>query len=105
MMNPTIFNLNENILSVQVTNFNFDAEVQYSAVVYGIDENFLMHCGISLLSIVKKTSELPLHFFIITDKNNEVEFSRLQSVIKNTQHALTIIIVSSDALDVFPKTS
>lgn len=101
MMNPTILNLNENILGVQVTNFNLDVEVQYSAVVYGVDENFLMHCGISMLSIMGKTSEVPLHFFIITDKSNEVEFSRLQSIIKNTQHALTIIIVSADALDVF----
>ncbi|HIF6208967.1 TPA: glycosyltransferase family 8 protein, partial [Enterobacter hormaechei] len=105
MMNPTILNLNENILGVQVTNFNLDVEVQYSAVVYGVDENFLKHCGISMLSIVEKTSEVPLHFFIITDKSNEVEFSRLQSIIKNTQHALTIIIVSADALDVFPKNS
>mgnify|MGYP000758289731 CR=1 FL=1 len=45
MMNPTILNLNENILGVQVTNFNLDVEVQYSAVVYGVDENFLKHCG------------------------------------------------------------
>lgn len=105
MMNQNILNLNENVLSVQVTDFNLDVEVQYSAVVYGIDENFLMHCGISLLSIVKNTSEIPLHFFIITDKSNEVEFYRLQSLINGTQHALTIIIVSADALDVFPKTS
>ena len=86
MMNPTILNLNENILGVQVTNFNLDVEIQYSAVVYGIDENFLMHCGISMLSIVEKTSEVPLHLFIITDKNNELEFSRLYSIIKNTQN-------------------
>lgn len=45
MMNPTILNLNENILGVQETNFNLDVEVQYSAVVYGVDENFLKHCG------------------------------------------------------------
>ncbi len=74
MMNPTILNLNENILGVQVTNFNLDVEIQYSAVVYGIDENFLMHCGISMLSIVEKTSEVPLHLFIITDKTMNLNF-------------------------------
>jgi len=105
MMNSTTFDFNHAILNSQTLNFNYDAEVQYSAVVYGVDENFLIHCGISLLSIVKNTSEMPLHFFIVTDKNNEMNFSMLHCLIKDTQHALTIIVISSDCLDVFPKTS
>lgn len=74
MMNPTILNLNENILGVQVTNFNLDVEVQYSAVVYGVDENFLKHCGISMLSIVEKTSEVPLHFSLLQIKAMKLTF-------------------------------
>ena len=62
MMNPTILNLNENILGVQVTNFNLDVEVQYSAVVYGVDENFLKHWG-SRCYQLWKNFEVPLHFF------------------------------------------
>ncbi|HFT8657068.1 TPA: glycosyltransferase family 8 protein [Enterobacter cloacae] len=105
MMNPTTLNLNESLLNLQILDFNLDTEIHYSAVVYGVDGNFLMHCGISLLSIVQNTPEKTLHFFIITDQKNEVEFARLQSVIENTQHALTIIIISAETLTILPKTS
>lgn len=86
------------------TDFNLDANKSYSPIVYGVDGNYLMHAGVSILSIIHGASALPLHFIIITCEENTNEFSKIFSLVENTIHAVSIVVISDASFSVFPAT-
>lgn len=86
------------------TDFNLDANKRYSPIVYGVDGNYLMHAGVSMLSVIHGSSNPPLHFIIITSEENIEEFSKFFSLVENTIHAVSIVVISDACFTVFPAT-
>lgn len=76
----------------------------YVPVAYGVDSNFLMHAGVSILSFVKNSFGLRLHFIVITSSYNKLELSKLSTLVDCTSHALTIIVISDDVFAHLPST-
>lgn len=84
--------------------YNFHSDENYMPVAYGVDSNFLIHSGVSVLSFIKNASGARLHFIIVTSSYNKLEFTRLSTLVSDTAHALTIVLISDGLFAHLPKT-
>lgn len=84
--------------------YNFNSGSDYSAIAYGVDGDFLIHAGVSIISIIENMADKKIHFIIITDEVNHTAFAELQSVIEMSKHALSIVVISDAVFDYLPKT-
>lgn len=90
-------------LIAERVDFNLIPSANYSAIAYGVDSNFLLHAGVSIMSVIDHTVDVNMHFVVITNSRNNSEFARFAQLVENTEHALSIIIISERVFTVFPR--
>jgi len=95
--------LNTETLIAERVDFNLHPNNNYSAIAYGVDGHFFMHAGISIMSIIDRTVDIKMHFVVITNSHNDSDFSNLGQLVYNTEHALSIIIISDGIFTLFPQ--
>ncbi len=78
-------------------------EKKFIPVVYGIDAGFIVHAGISMLSLMDNTNEA-IHFNVITNNYDEKKYHNLVSLFSNSNHKLSIIEVDTANISHLPVT-
>lgn len=84
--------------------YNFNPDVEYVAVAYGVDGAFLTHAGVSAQSIINQKPSKRIHFIIIVSDISDAECQKFQCLVNGTEHALSIIVISDAMFDILPST-
>lgn len=87
--------------------FDYDSDVvntQPLNIAYGIDNNFLFGCGISIASILLHNSNIKFVFHIFIDLIEESELKKFSELASVNNTCIHIHIVNCDKLRLFPTT-
>jgi len=94
-----------NDLIVSRESYNFFNDQDYAPVVYGVDKNFLMHAGVSVLSFIENANGIRLHFIVVTSCENKYELSKFREMMSDGLHALTVVVISDAIFQLMPVTN
>jgi len=91
-------------LIINRESYNFFNDQNYVPVVYGVDGNFLMHAGVSILSFIENANGVRFHFIVVTSCESKYELSKFSNLLSDSLHALTVVVISDVIFKLLPAT-
>lgn len=67
-------------------------------IVLSTDNNFVQHCAVTMISILKNTKQANIHFFILTEGLNDKNEIILKEISNKNDSLITIIKISDEYL-------
>ena len=93
------------ILSVFNYDFSQSKNRDKFNIAYGIDENFLFGCGVSIASVLISNPEVDFSFNIFTDSLGDNEKKKLSDLAKQYKSEINIYLIDCDQLKCLPSTN
>jgi len=103
MSNP--YFIDSQVISTTITyNYNTESVLTSFNIAYGIDENFIFGCGVSITSVLQHNENMQFVFHVFIDYINDVNKRRLQQLAEQYKTCIKIHIVNCNSLKSLPTT-
>lgn len=104
-MSAHYFNPQEMINKTIIFDESPEASVASSFhVAYGIDQNFLFGCGVSITSVLLHNNDVSFVFHVFIDDIPEADIQRLSQLAKSYHTCIQIHLVNCERLKALPTT-
>ncbi|CBG90888.1 lipopolysaccharide 3-alpha-galactosyltransferase [Citrobacter rodentium] len=103
-MQQVYFKETEFLTSTIDFNHQDTAEKVVLDIAYGVDQNFLFGCGISIASVLKNNTDKTLHFHVFIDAFNETDRRMFDKLAAQYKTHITIYLINCEHLRSLPST-